>query len=68
MGTVDKQNKAEHEIEATVERSDITVYLQSLTENASEVRVKARKAKGLFPNIELAHKISSAIALRAKKR
>ena len=67
MGEVTDKDKDKGVIKAVVEKSDVTVKLEIVTEKATRLKVSARKIKKVLPNIDLATKINNRIVKQASK-
>lgn len=61
-GTITLQDKEAGKIEASIEDSKVESQLKQLTPKTVQLQIKARK--NLFPNIELASRLSNKISNR----
>jgi hypothetical protein len=67
MGSVTERDKDKGIIKAVVEKSNVTVKLEVITEKTTRLKVSARKIRKLLPNIDLATKINNRIVKQASK-
>ena len=60
-GAVTVQDKTQGRIEAIVNKSDVEVHVDQITKTTVRLRVKARKAKKVFPDLGLAQELHGQI-------
>jgi len=56
-GTVTFEDKSGGQLEAVVEKSAVQVDLEQITQESVRLSIRARKLKGLLPDLELAQKL-----------
>ena len=56
-GGITLKDKTTGKIEAQIKESDVKASLEQITPKTVRVRIKARKTKGVFPDIELAQEL-----------
>lgn len=60
-GAITRQDEEAGQFEALVEGSEIKAALEQVTDKTIRIRVKARKTKGLFPDIKRAQNLYGKI-------
>lgn len=60
-GSIILRDETQGLIKAVVQKSEVEVLIEKLTEDTVRVRIKARKLKAFFPNLKLAQSIHSMI-------
>ena len=66
LGLLEAANK-ESFIRATVEDNEVEVFFHRITDNTTEMVVKARKWADMAPNLELAERVSDRITYRLER-
>ncbi|MFH1857110.1 MAG: DUF3568 family protein [Candidatus Omnitrophota bacterium] len=67
MGTVEEKNKDTGVIKAVVEKSNVTIKLEGVTDKTTRLKISARKIRKLLPDIDKAAIINNRIAKQAEK-
>lgn len=61
---IETADKAHGKIEALIEKTEVKFELNQISPKSVRLRVRARKALNLFPDIKLAHKVYEEIMER----
>ncbi len=65
-GMITLESKDTGEIKAIVDASDVEIHIDQATPKTVRTRIKARKTKGLFPDIDLAQSLYTKVFRKLK--
>lgn len=68
VGSIEEKDKDKGIIKASVEKSNVTLKFEMVTEKTTRLKITARKIRNLLPDIKLAASINNLIVKRSDKK